>query len=485
MKIISENYRKLSYGIVSAGLLLVGSPALANPWSFYDFQPRALSMGGALTSAADDYTAVFYNPAGLTIVKDSAFGFGLQLSFPELSLNFDNPGSANQALHPENAHNISFGAHFPLGGPRFTNRIAIGLGINVPTSSLLDGQALDPAIPHWYMYQTLPRRLVAVLGLGVSPWDWLSLGASIQILAGVSGALDYEIDIVAGRFVRKTVGFDIEPRAAPILGFELRPIEGLRIGGTYRESISTSVELPVDLTVTGLATLLVSTEFQVQYMPDEYVLGVSYFWQQADLQLSFDLAYQRWSAAPDPSVRSGIDAGGELLKGTGLETAFDAPGPGQARTVELGFRDAIIPRIGLEKKLGPLRLRGGYALRPSPAPLQTTGTNYVDTTAHQFNLGGGLRFHDPLQFLANPLSVDLGVAVYALAERRHQKVDSTDPIGSYTASGMIYAVSMGFRYEFGEAPAKDQKAKSLPFALPAHKNESSQGSKESEPRNKR
>ena len=134
----------------------------------------------------------------------------------------------------------------------------------MPTGSLLAGQALDPAIPQWYMYQSLPRRIVAALGVGASPWKWLSIGVSAQILAGVEGELDYELDIVAGQLSKKSVTFDIQPTAAPIAGFEVRPWDGLRFGFSYRAPIDSKVDLPVDLAVTGVADLVVTTFFRVQ-----------------------------------------------------------------------------------------------------------------------------------------------------------------------------------------------------------------------------
>lgn len=427
------------------------SAASANPWDLYGFNPRALSMAGSLTAGADDFTAVYYNPASLTIATTPGFGIGFVASRPRLSLDFDEAERPIRDFAPPKSDGVTFGALFPLGGKAVRNRIALGLGLSVPTRSLLNGQALDPAIPHWYMYQSLPSRLVAVLGLGVLPLDWLSLGAGVQILAGVSGSLDYELDIVAGRFSRKTVVFDIQPQAAPLVGIELRPARGLRIGATYRSAIESVIELPVELEITGIASLEVLTNFRVQYTPHQVALGVSY--DVADLGLRFtgDLTYALWSKAPDPSVSSRLDASGELFEGTGIGDAFDAPAPGQERAVELAFRDVVLPRLGVEKNLGPLVLRGGYAIRPSPAPVQTSGTNYVDATTHQVSIGAGLTFPDPFDAFTNPLVVDVAASGLFVAPRRYDKVDPQDPIGAYDASGVIWVFGVALRYSFEEA----------------------------------
>ncbi len=428
------------------------SAAWANPWDLYGFNPRARGMGSAQTVATDDFTGVYYNPASLTIAQDPSFGFAFMLSRPHLQLDFEKEDRPVAELVPPGSDGVTFGTVFPFGGPRGQNRAAIGLAINVPTSSLLDGQALDPAVPHWYMFQALPRRLVASLGLGIAPWPWISAGIGVQILAGVTGHLDYELDVVAGRFSRKTVTFDIEPKAAPIFGLELRPFTGLRIGASYRASISADVDLPVALQITGIADLDVMTTFKVQYTPHQIAFGISYQIPDIDLLVSADLLYALWSHAPDPSPASSLDVGGDLFEGTGLDEALDVPAPGQERAVDLGFRDVLVPRFGLEQRLGPFAVRAGYGIRPSPAPMQSSGTNYVDATTHEFSVGFGVRFRDPFELLANPLIVDLAGSLFYLPARKEVKISPSDPIGSYEAKGLVFIAAIGFRYEFGEAP---------------------------------
>src|SRR5215470_16164078 len=258
-------------------------------------------MASSHTAFADDFTAVYYNPAALTMATEPGFGVGFAMSRPNLSLRFDKTDRTVKDLAPPHSDGVTFGSLFPLGGRAAKNRVAFGLAFHVPTRSLLNGQSLDPQTPHWYMYQSLPSRLVAVLGVGVLPFDWLSLGAGVQLLAGVSGSLDYELDIVAGRFSRKNVVFDIQPEAAPLFGLEIRPLRGLRFGFSYRSSIETDVTLPVNPDITSLARFNVMTAFNVQYTPHQLSFGASYVLDQLALRICADLTYALWSRAPDPS----------------------------------------------------------------------------------------------------------------------------------------------------------------------------------------
>lgn len=459
--------RRLGPGLALATLLLAAAPAAANPWDLYGFNPRALGMAGAHTAFADDFTAVYYNPASLTMATNAGFGFGFSAARPNLTLDFEKAERGVPDYQPPSSNGITFGALFPLGGRAVRNRIVLGLGISVPTRSILNGQALDPAIPHWYMYQSLPSRLVAVLGLGVLPFDWLSLGMGIQILAGVTGSLDYELDIVSGRFSKKTVVFDIQPEAAPLIGAEVRPLRGLRVGLTYRSAVQSRIDLPVELQITGIASLDVRTRFAVQYTPHQLALGASYELHDLALKIAADVTYAMWSGAPDPSVTSRLDASGELFEGTGLGDAFDAPAPGQERAVTLAFRDIIIPRLGVEKDLGDVSLRAGYAVKPSPAPLQTSGTNYVDSTTHQLSLGAGLRFRDPFDAFTNPLIIDAAASLFYVAKRRYEKVDPRDPVGPYDASGTIFVFGLSLRYEFKEGEAVTPQPAPVKAVAPA------------------
>ena len=434
----------------SVGLLLVllAAPrARANPWDFFGFDARGLSLASSLTAGSDDFTAVYYNPASLAQTAEPGFGFGYTFSRPDLSVDFEGPSALNPAA-VSSSDGVTFGTLYSLTGAERSYRIALGLGFNVPTGSLLVGEALDPATPQWSLYSTLTRRFVAALGLGIRPVRWISVGVGAQLLAGVNGKLDYELDPVAGRFVQKSVRFDIQPKAAPIVGVDIRPVKAFRLGFSYRGAISTDVDLPLDLTLSSIADLEVLTFFQIQYTPHQFSVGARYEVQAWDLRMFADLTLALWSGAPDPSVQTSLDIDGVLVEGTGLADAFDAPAPGQARTVDLGYRDVWLPRFGAEKGLGPVQIRAGYAVRPSPAPVQTGSTNYIDGTAHVLGLGAGVRFRDPLDILAGPLVVDGAFSAFIIPARRHAKAASDDPVGSFSASGTIWVGAVSLRYIF-------------------------------------
>ena len=89
------------------------------------FGARALGMGGAYTAVADDYSSIFWNPAGLATLDNSEF-------YGEIShLNFNNQATFSGSLtdDTENFTRLrSLGYAFPLATTR--GSFVIGVGYN-------------------------------------------------------------------------------------------------------------------------------------------------------------------------------------------------------------------------------------------------------------------------------------------------------------------------------------------------------------------
>ena len=56
-------------------VLVLASGLFANGLNLNGLGARAASMGGAFVGLADDFTAVFWNPAGLALMKRAHTGF--------------------------------------------------------------------------------------------------------------------------------------------------------------------------------------------------------------------------------------------------------------------------------------------------------------------------------------------------------------------------------------------------------------------------
>src|SRR5262249_40926334 len=154
--------------------------------------------------------------------------------------------------------------------------------------------------------------------------------------------------------------------------------------------------------------------------------------------------YALWSSAPDPTVFIGVTLTGSDVQKAGLAGLLDAPAKGNERAVNLAASNTLAVRAGLEwTPVWFFALRGGYNFRPTPLPVQTSGTNFLDSDTHNISLGFGFQFRDPLQVFAEPIAIDFTGIVSVVSTRVHDKETPDDPVGNITAGGAIWGFSAG------------------------------------------
>ncbi len=432
---------------VAGVLLLCLASAHASVLDIYGYNPRGTSMGNAHVAVADDYTATFYNPAGLTRRKKVAVGAGFMASFPDLHIDRDFETAKQTKIEnelPPGFSGFNLGGVFPLGG-LIGNRVAIGIGIYLPTLNLLRSEGIDPKIPQYYRYQNLPDKVVLLASVAVEPVDWLSLGVGIQALAAIDGLAELDIELSNRRVSRQSLRIDIEPTAAPVAGILLRPTDTISVGASYRGELQLDYQIPVDIRIDDLFDLRLDIGGTALYVPDYWNLGVAVDLPDAKLRVAVEITLARWSRAPDPSPTFTADVGGPLVEGLGLDERLDiANGQG----VDLAFEDTPILKFGVEHRTHPqVRLRAGYAYRESPAPIPVDVFNYIDNDAHLLSGGVGFSFEDPLEVHRSPFSLDLVYQLTVMVEQHVEQRAENDLVGDYDAGGIIHNVQLSFRHD--------------------------------------
>ncbi|MCA9545508.1 MAG: outer membrane protein transport protein, partial [Myxococcales bacterium] len=284
------------------GPLLLPVAAPASVFDVYGFSPRGRAMGNAQAAVADDHTATFYNPAGLTRRKHLVVGAGLMLTEPRLRIDRDFQAPEQRRVPdktPDGFTGIQLGAVFPLGG-LIDNRVALGVSMYLPMLTLLRADAIDAQVPQYHRYQTLPDKFVVLASVAFEPFDWLSVGAGVQVLATLDGGVDIDLEFANRRVSQRTVAVDIAPTAAPVAGLLITPLKGLRIGLSYREALQLDYALPSRLNIDDLITLAIDIRGTVLYTPRFFNLGVAYQVEPANLLASAEITWAQWSQAPDP-----------------------------------------------------------------------------------------------------------------------------------------------------------------------------------------
>src|SRR5512138_256650 len=73
-------------------VLLFSSPVLGAGFALYEGSARGIVLGAGLTASADDASALFYNPAGITQLKGTQTQIGVTAITPMLTV--DTPGAS-------------------------------------------------------------------------------------------------------------------------------------------------------------------------------------------------------------------------------------------------------------------------------------------------------------------------------------------------------------------------------------------------------
>jgi len=90
------------------------------------YSPRSIGMGNAFNSVSDDYSAFFFNPAGLGLIKKQEFSFGLDSYTFNNKVKFFNTQTTSD-LNNINLSNITYVYPFPT----IRGSFVLGLSYNI------------------------------------------------------------------------------------------------------------------------------------------------------------------------------------------------------------------------------------------------------------------------------------------------------------------------------------------------------------------
>ena len=429
--------------------------ALANAFDFYGFGTRGMGMAGTQAASADDYSAAYFNPSLLAYQKKTKVG--LSFTWIDRHLSASALSDDMRPLHPVNpkdSYGVSLGFVLPFGGA-VQDRISLGVGAYLPTSSLMKVQSVDPMKPNWYLQQGDSDRLALAVSLGFRITDWVSLGLGVQVLGGITGSVEMSLNADDYVFEQRDVLVEVNTAVSPIAGFTFRfqPI-GLSVGFGYRGSMKIDYELPVTVHAKGdfgdgykeLALVDVTVGGTIFYSPHTLTLGVEWQGLQDRLTVSAELRYAFWSKAPDPTVGLKVGLTSEMdLVTEVLGEDFNVRAGGE----DIRLSDTLSVRAGVEYWLVPevLNLRGGYAYTPTPVPVQNGRTNLLDSDSHMIALGSTVYFHDPLDIFKEAIAFALAIQMHFFPEREANKSANYD-IASYTYGGYVGTLSASLAYAF-------------------------------------
>jgi long-chain fatty acid transport protein len=376
---------------------------------------RDTAMGMAYTAAADDFTSVYYNPAGLAVTRPGlAFDFGYK-AYGRL---FSVPG--------EDAQNF---ANLPVVGVAYRRDYSVAPGwLRLPALGFA-AMAVPPDLrrqredntPHSIRYNS--QGLIPIyIGAGYEIMPGFSIGATLAL--GFAGSFQATAVTAGTPVTPEVTGLSlsgpVQIAAAPHAGILLGPFSNWRFGLAFRDSQSVDVDTsfrvepgPGSVTLPPpLGLPLASFEFVTGWSPKQIAAGVAYDGLSGWL-FSADLVVKKWD---------------EWISSTGRE-----PNP--------EFRNRLVPRLGIERQLTQfLAVQGGYYFEPTPVPPQSGDTSYVDNDQHVFSFGLSYALD---RFVRLRTVIAPTFQVHWLPGRTTRKTDPTNAVfPGYHISGAV--LSGGF-----------------------------------------
>jgi len=371
--------------LVALSVLLVLSPlAFANGLNLNSIGTRALSMGGAFVGLANDFSAIYWNPAGLAFFKNKTFGlFGVDI-IPSGTYKLTVPYSLGKYIFPGSTTDTTpidtktQTKHYFAGMAAYIHPISENLvaaiGVYTPSGlgSSWDGTQLSFISGGQTNIEWMSKigmvTIAPTLAYKIS--DKFSLAASFNINYGMFDIKMYggSVDLTAigipntaynmGQYEESETGWGV----GATIGLLFKPDDKTSIGLTFRTP--SKVKFSGDATLANLGALPIgalSTSPLDREITWPMWIAVGLAFNPAEkLTLTFDGQWTQWSKIFELKANYTGAVWGTLMAMTKKDI------------LPMYWDDKMQIRFGAEYRLSTaLALRAGYYIDKSPSPNKT------------------------------------------------------------------------------------------------------------------
>ena len=466
--------------VIAVFAVIINLPLYASNFAeSHGFSANGIAKGNAVVSTVNDWSSVWYNPAGLGKTKerttvDLSFVNGKNSSGSLLNKKKKNiEYKKERTKNGVNEVSISYFNTMPIMDVKL-NKSGVNPGDNLNYGMVTIGAAIDLNI-----FYKMPEKVVssARIGVGISAvhdgsltklndvnykqHNYLRYGREAQkalILAGFGmGFLEdmFGFGVVAnvsfggeGKIKLEDVAIDpsdqypddqvkLDLAASPSFngGLYFNPgkitklLDGLNVGFLYKMETMLDVspmETDAQLTVGGVLMPMNISMFDY-YHPHSFVGGISYRISQlkpiigTEVTVSTDLEYQMWSKYKVSAT--------DTIRGESIPK----------------LNDIFIPKIGFNfsTPLSWLDVQAGYYYQPSMLPDSSLigEGNFMDNDVHAASLGTLFRI-PKMGGMGGSVEVAVSYQFQYLVEREVFKTTPTSLNPSYTYGGMIHSGSI-------------------------------------------
>lgn len=403
--------RLIIFAVISVFCIPAGR-AFAAGFALYEGSARGNALGGALIARADDASAVYYNPAGITQLPGTQIVSGMNLITPSNKIYFYENGEDSQ---------LKRNWFYPPYGyltRQLSDKLWFGIGMFARFGL---GTEYEENWPGRYNSYN-----AVVKGVEINPnlaWkfnDCFSLAAGLSLMR-----LDVKLEQMIPIF---NVNSSLKGHSYS-WGFNLaahyKPREWVSFGFLYRSKVKHNLEGRADFTTSSfLRKAFPNGTINADVMlPDEYFLGVAF--KPIDrLSIEFDAILTRWNTFNHLTVN--FDEG---IAGMGSVTK------------QKDWHDVWRYQIGVEYALTRMvDLRLGYTYDNEPIP--AGGVDYLVPSYDRqlFSCGFGLHW--------GPWSTDFSYT-YLRSKNRNFEARPIDGVPkSRLHDGDCYIIGAGIGYKF-------------------------------------
>ncbi len=354
--------------------LICGLPSLSQGAGFALIQQgtAAMAQGNAFVAEADDPSAIFYNPAGLTQIKRPQAYVATFLNFPDRE--YKGPGGGDAETKPRMYHTGAFYLVYPLH-----DHVVLGLGYFSPFGLGTDwpGDWAGRYITTFSQLKTYTLNPVISLKLN----DKLSVAGGVNFLYS-DVRLRGKVPIIPqplldGKSHLEGSGTGIGAN----FGVLYEPLQGVKLGLAYRSHIQVEHDGRLVLSfpsfLRGIQPRSVEGSANLVF-PPSITFGVSVN-RFKPFTFNVDATWTGWSTykSLDIKLDQPVLVNGRFV--TNIAT-------------EKNWHDAWALRFGVGYQLKEnMKIRAGYTFDMTPVPSSTLEPQVPDSNRHIFALGSELK----------------------------------------------------------------------------------------------
>ncbi len=433
--------------VAGAALFALAPASFGNGLNLNSLGTRALSMGGAFVGLADDFTSVFWNPAGLTRIRTAVFGVSGSDIIPSgtYTLTVPPPYGTGTIIDTRTLTKHYLGgiaAYVQPISPDLVAAIGVytpsGLGVSWDGSKMayISGGRTDIEWSSRVGLVTIAPTLAYRAG------DAFSIGVSLNFNYGV-----FDTSLYAGTEDLTPLGlpypaFDLGQYQdsetgwglGATLGVQFRPNARLSFGAVLRTA--STVKFRGSATIANLALLQAAgaSDMRRDVTWPMWIAAGAAVVPMDGLTLTADIQWTQWSKV-------------QSITTSYLDPSWEAMMTANGRSVlPMAWQDALQIRFGAEYRASAgLVLRAGFYVDPSAAPDKTMNILLPNYDFKGITLGAGYNLES--------LTLDFGLEYLIGAERSiNPALVVTDPAYAHAVPGVyrmkILAPSLSVTYRF-------------------------------------